>query len=276
MRKASKLVMAVLIITTAATLTLCIELKNYVGPKDSQEALAADPSVSRLSPELREALSRADPDELVSVWMEFDPRGYQKETNSSNGQMLSQFKESGESGFEKIKRKAFNELLPAEIVAIIFRNYKALEPPIEVHAHQFYLHWYPVEMTPSQIQAIAGFPGVQKITLPKPSEEISNKANPILVPYMAKAAQEYPSYKIQIIVDIRKELTVDPNTGQWSEIIDYNGTRDLVQKFGGEIATYWSDGVLANVPPDPQILIPISELENVQRIEANWYCHVID
>jgi hypothetical protein len=188
--------------------------------------------------------------------------------------MLSQFRECQKSAVAKIERKAFNELLPVEIVAIIYRNYKSLEPPIEVHAHQFYLHWYPVEMTPTQIQAIAGFPGVQKMTLRKSSEEISSKVDPMLVPYMAKAAEEYPSYKIQVIVDIRKDLIIDPITGQWSEIVDYNGTRDLVQKFSGEITTYWGDGVLANVPPDPQILIPLSQLENVQRIEANWCSYV--
>jgi hypothetical protein len=207
---------------------------------------AASPTIS---PELREVLTKSGPNELIKVWVEFDPDEYANKTGTRIVPLVERYKIAA---VEKMRSNAFDKFLPGEIIALIYCTAyysKAVAPPIELEEKQFYLTWYTVQLTPTMIESIAGFPGIQKITLFKLPTEIP-KVDPILISYIEKVAEEYPGNKITLHIELSM----------------YKRAGEIVERYKGSMT--YSRGAYMDVValPNIQLVMELASLPEVSRI----------
>jgi hypothetical protein len=230
-------------------------LSNSFNWKDRGAASARD---SRMTAELTQILTKAGANDLIKVWVELDRGEYDNETGSSFSLVLKQYM----SGREKLSRAAYSELLPDEVVAITYYDGEGVEPPVELKKLHPYLDWFLKELTPTMINSIARFPGMQKISLYKAAEDSKNES--FMVSYVGKVAEEYPMYRIKLDIDIIGKI--DPETAVIN--YDYESASLVLQKYGAEIVDVWTDlhGIYAWAPPNLQLIAELSSLPEVQYI----------
>lgn len=215
----------------------------------------------RVSSELDNTIEEGKHNEYSRVWIEFDPEDYENKTGTSIVQLIKKYKRSG---MEKVQAKASSELLASEIIALIYCYAEAIEPPIELVKRQRYLVWYTTYLTPTMINAVADFPGVQKITPFRPQNNIS-KVDPIFVSYIQKVNEEYPQSRIKLIVGL-KDLPDNV-----ADHVCYENVNEVVRKYGSEISKFWDQyTMMVTAPPSLQLVAELSALQNVQRITPNW------
>jgi hypothetical protein len=270
MKRKIKIILAVTVMTVIAVVAFSNELNVMFDSTEPQKALAFDTGGTMLTAELKEALAKAGPTELIRVWLEFDVSEYERKTGSSIFPLIRQYRDSG---MEKILRNAKSELLPEEVMATVYCYSKGVEPPIEILKQEPYLVWYVVELTPSETNSIVGFPGLQKLDLREPSEG-SSKVDPIIKPLIAKTAKEYPAYRLVLIIDLYEQI--NPETAEsWC---NFEHVDQIVQEHGGQVSEHWKSlhSVAALVPPNLQAIAALSSLDDVESISPNWVSYVLD
>jgi len=234
--------------------------------EDGRAASAIDQAGSRLSPELIEVLSKAGSSELIKVWVELDKDEYANKTGKRMFFLIRQYKASG---MEKIQREAFDELIPEEIIAVICKYSTGVEPPVELAERHHYLVWYTSELTPSMIKSISNFPGVQRITLYK--EASVSYVDPIIASYIAKVAEEYPTYRIKLLTGLAQQFSTETGAPYYS----YKSIEQTLQKYSGEIIYNGLTSVHTVAPANLQLVAELSALDEVESIYLNWV-HTID
>jgi hypothetical protein len=245
-------------------------LNNAVNTEDGRAASASDQSILRLSPELRQVLATSGADDSIKVWVEFDLDEYENKTGNLATSLISQYKRSAA---EKMQRGAVNELLPEEIMAVIFARAQAVEAPVELAKHGLSLIWYIQELTPNMIKSITSFPGLQKMTLYKSQDNIP-KIDPVLVSYVAKVLEEYPTCKIKLSIELELQFDAEPGVPNYS----YEAIRKVLQKYGGEITglSLAVKDVDAQSPASMQLLAELSALSEAESAWPNWVVYGID
>jgi hypothetical protein len=263
MKRRLKLVTLAIVTVIAIVLILTGSINNAVNPKDGQQALAIDQPVSRISPELKEAVARAGPTELISTWVEFDGDEFENKTGYRIPTLVRKCATTLE---EKLGRKAFNELLPEEIAVYVRGVGQGVEPPVELKQRQRYLVWYMIDLLPSMIKSIDGFAGIEKLTLCKPSPEAYG-ITPLLASLMTKVADEYPTYRITLVVDLKEQY--DYQKGGF--FCDYENAIKVIEKNGGTIIQCLTPvhSMIAEVPPSFELVKELSALDEVSEILPN-------
>jgi hypothetical protein len=111
------------------------------------------------------------------------------------------------------------------------------------------------------ISSIANFSGLQKMSLYKTADE------PFLISYVKKVAEEYPTYRIELLIRIAEQI--DPEKRAF--IYNYEPAIQVLQKYGAEIPEDFttSDYIYAQAPPSLQLITELSNLPDVQSIEPN-------
>ena len=272
MRKAVKIVLAVIVIafiTVAAFGSeFSIVVPSRVNQETSQEALAVDTGETRLTAELKEAMATTAPNEEINIWVEFDADEYGRRTNSSVLSLM-QYRNSGIGKYWNNKK---SELLPEEIIAVMFFYGKGVESPLKEGA-KFGSPWYFTGMASSEINSIVDFPGVQEIDL-RTSPKYDGKAVSILMELIAKTAKEYPTYKIRAFVEVRAQP--NPETGGLSR--NFESANQIILKYGGQVFDQyeWSHDFEALIPPSFELVAELSSLGEVASVFPNWHSHPID
>jgi len=265
MKIKKRFVIMTVIMLIAITFVFSInDLNEAIHSKDDHAASAINQMNPKLSSELMEVLAKAGTNDLIKVWVEFDEDEYENKTGKS---ICLLFDKYTRSGIDKVRKGAFTELLPEEIVAIISVVGTGVEPPVELAGRHHYLYWYIWELTPNMIKSIVSFPGLQKMTLYKETARIS-KASPVLTSYIAKVAQEYPTHRVKLLIDLVRQI--DPETGAQS--YSYETTSQVLQKYNAEIVNVLTavGGVTAIAPTNPQLITELSVLDEIDSIQLSW------
>lgn len=268
LKSALKLASVATILPIALTLVFYVNQHEPVNPEAGQAALAIDPANTKISPELKDAIAKAEPDELIKVWVEFDAEEYENKTGNPVGSLFRQYTSSG---MKKIEAGAFNELIPEEIMAVVCRCSTGVAPTVELYKPG--LVWHIWELTPNMIGSISNFPGLQKITLYKDAAKFPN-VDPILTSYIVKVAEEHPTDKIILAVHLAQQFVMEPPYFSYS----YDAISQVLQKFGGEITYIYTalHGIDAIVPANLQLIAELSALNEVERIHPVWTSFVLD
>lgn len=270
MRRKIKTFFAIAITMIIGVVAFSNGLNGMSNSTERQRALAFNTGNTMVTAELKEALAKAEPTELIKVWVEFDAYEYECKTGTS---IFSLIRQHRDSGMEKILRNAKSELLPEEVMATIYCYSKGVEPPVEILKQKPYLVWYVTELTPNETSSIVGFPGLQKLDLCGPSEG-SPKVDPIIRPLTAKIAKEYPTYRLMLIIDLYEQI--NPETGEsWC---NFKHVDQIVQEYGGQVSEHWKSlhGVAALVPANLQAIAALSSLDDVESISPNWVSYALD
>lgn len=270
MRRKLKFVAITIVAVTAIMSILAGTINNAINNRDGQQALAIDQPVSNLSPELKEAVARAGPTELVTTWVEFDGDELENRTGYCTPILIKRYLGTAE---EKLGRDAFSELLPEEIMAHVCYYDLAVRPPIELKKRQPYLRWYVADLLPSMIKSVDGFPGIQRITLREQSSEASG-IDWLLACVITKVVVEYPSCKILLSIELGEQINF--NTGEIG--YNYETISDVVQKYGGRITERLTavHSMTAEVPPSFQLIRELCALDGVSAILPDLTLHMID
>lgn len=207
------------------------------------------------------------PNDLIKVWVELDEEEYEKATGNSFWVVQHLYGNAR----EKTRRAAYNELSPEEIVAVISYEGIGVEPPVELANLRHYLYWFEKELTPRMIYSIANFSGLQ-VTLYERPEDADHDS--FLVSYVKKAAEEYPAYRIKLVIDIAERF--DPMTG--APDYSYELTREVLQKYGAHIVRVWEDlhGMYVEAPSSLSLIAELSKLSEVQSLEPNRVYTIFD
>jgi hypothetical protein len=268
MKTKMKFIVIAILAVLVATVVLTNASKSSIAPGNPAAGSANDLTNSKLSPDLRDVLARAGPTQLIVTWVELDKDEYANRAGASIGSLINRY---GSNGEQKIQRKAYAELLPEETVAAMCMSAKGVEPPVQLVKQNPHLEWYMEEMTPNMVTSIANFSGIQGMSLAGTLGG-NSKVDPILLPYVAKVAEEYPTYSIKLLVDLRGQS--NPSTGGNSD--DYGAIAQVLQKYGGEIANRYESvhSLLAIVPANSQLIGDLSTLDEVAMISPNlcFYC----
>ncbi len=240
-----------------------------VQPEDRHAASAIDQTNSKLSPELMEALEKAEQNDSVKVWVEFDTDEYENKTGESIGLLIRQHKTSG---FQKVEREAFNEFLPEEIIAVV-KKLGGVRPPVELVERRPYLAWFAWKLTPSLVNSLATFPGSQKITLYKDAAKLPN-ADPVLPSYIVKVAEEYPTHRVKLLISLRQQFSTEPPYVYYS----YDAISQVLQKHAGKITDVLMGvkSVHAVAPANLQLLAELCALDEVSSIRPSMLVNVLD
>jgi len=275
MRKNVKIVLAVIVIVFVTILAFGSEFTVVVPSSVNQEtsqALAVDTSKTRITAELKDAITKTASDVAINIWVEFDSEEYERRTNSSIFSLRKYYDSAAkkimdnmESGYLK------NKLLPEEIIATIFFYGKGVEPPVEI-AKPYLTWYYSMGLTSESINSIVDFPGLEEIDLRTLAEDPNGKADPILMSLVTKTAKEYPTYKIRVFIDVNEQP--NPETGAFSYNLEQ--VDQIILKYGGQIVSNWTNELQALIPPSFQLIAELSSLGEVTSIFPNWDFYALD
>lgn len=92
MKSRLKLAPIAIVALIAITLIFGNGVNDAINTRDGQGASAIDPASSTISPELREVIAKARPNDLIRVWVEFDADEYEKKLEHASFHWLNDTK----------------------------------------------------------------------------------------------------------------------------------------------------------------------------------------